>query len=364
MDESALSESVLRHHPTAFVGVDAENRVSYANRTARQLLNGGDPIDGRDIVELFCDDDTLARGIRSALDNRREERLSLTLESRDRRIEIGMTLSPRIEASRELVLVVAFRDLQERKALEDRQRHREQFELAARMAGGFAHQLRNPLAAISALTENLAAEIPDDDPRIEYITRLLNQVRFMEDLIRDSLQFGLDSGGVRQRTTVKSIAQEAMASFEEQAGGRPGLRIDSRARDVFVCKEQITRCLGLLLERAYNSCGSTSKVELWVSSDSKAPDRFVCFTVRDRGPGIEKAHLDRIFEPFFTNKATGVGLGLAVAQALAVHNGGSLGVRSKSGDTRLTLRLRAVTARGAPPLTSEIPTTALMNELP
>lgn len=352
---SALAETVIWQHPTAIVGIDSAHRVSYANRAARQLLNGGEPIDGRDLVELFQGDDTLARGIRSALDNRRDERLSLSLSCQDQCLEIGLTLSPRIEASKELALVVSFQDLKERKAIEDRRRRREQFELAARMAGGFAHQLRNPLAAISALTENLVAEMGEDDPRIEYTTRLLNQVRYMEDLIRDSLQLDLDSPGLRRRATAKSIAQAAMVSFEERAGGRPGLRIDSRAHDVFVCQEQIVRCLGLLLDRAFETCGEVTKVELWVSAEGTAPDPSVRFTVRDRGPGIEKGHLDRIFEPFFTNKAAGVGLGLAVAQALAVHNGGTLDVRSEPGDTRFTLRFRAATAKGKPSRLAPLP---------
>ena len=71
-------------------------------------------------------------------------------------------------------------------------------------------------------------------------------------------------------------------------------------------------------------------------------------SVSDSGPGIAEGDLERIFDPFFTSKAKGTGLGLAVAQAIAARNGGSLSVRSRPGLTVFSLQLPGTPRGGGP----------------
>ena len=232
-----------------------------------------------------------------------------------------------------------------RRFLDQRQDQIERLALTERLMAGFAHQLRNPLAAISSLAENLAAEMGTSDPRAEYTSRLLNQVEKMEQLIRSGLAFTPRSHGQRQVCSARDLASAASHQFESRIGTR--LQVDLETDDrLLVDPLQITECLELLLDRAHEVCREAESVVLQVSSGGEEDLGLVCFSVQDAGPAIPDDDLPKILEPFFTTKARGLGLGLAMAQVLAVQNGGTIDVRSDTEGTRFDLWLEA-TADGA-----------------
>lgn len=346
MTEHGFPEAILWRHPTSIVAIDRLGRVRYANRAARDFFSSTcDVIEGSDIVELFDGNENLAQVIANARDDSKEHRIRLQLPKDSSQIEIGVSLAPILDDGNSLTMILSFRDITERKLMLDRGRLAEQLASSERLVGGFAHQLRNPLAAISALVENLDAEIPSSDPRIEYTNRLAKQVSHMEDLIRACLQYGSESPAVRQRSTAKSIGLAAIDSFKTRCGATPRFVVEEGTQDVVVCESQIIKCLRLLLERALDACGDVGKMELCISSEPLGGvGQLVRFVVRDEGPGIEKGDLKMLFEPFFTSSAEEAGMGLAIAQTLAVQNGGALEVRSEAGDTQLILRLQAAEA--------------------
>ena len=326
MTDHPFPEIILWRHPWAILAIAWARRVCYANRAARQFLGATDtPIEGCDVVKLFGGNETLAHAIDQAIDDRGARRIEFTYDRAETQVATVMTLSPCLEGATVYTMILSFRDLGERRLITGRMEQVERLESAERLVGGFAHQLRNPLAAVSALIENLVAEMPSDDPRTEYTNRLQNQISNIDGLIRACLEFGGSAPIVRQRSTAKGVAYAAVEEFKSRRGVAPRFTVVSGTRDVVVCEAQIARCLALLLESALDATGDVSKVSLEVSPEPVGGgDRFVRFEVRDQGLGIEQADLDLIFEPFYTTKARGVGVGLAAAQALAIHNGGAL----------------------------------------
>jgi signal transduction histidine kinase len=346
MTDRSLAETVLWCHPTAIIAIDGTRRVGYANRAALHLLAASEEsVLGTAVVELFGGDGNLDRTIDSVFGDSEERRIRIEFPRHGRRIRVGMTLSPYPEGAPPSTMLLSFRDLKERRLLDDRVVQLERLASAGRLVAGFAHQLRNPLAALSALLENLEAETPSNDPRIEYTSRMLNQIGRIEKLIRACLEFSMDPSVVRQRLTGESLGRAAIAGFEARFGVAPPLVVNPGVGDVVVHGEQIAKCLGLLLENAFDACGDVSKMRLEVSVESRDTAAFVCFAVGDEGPGIQRADLVRLFEPFYTTKPRREGIGLAVAQSLAVSNGGTLEVFSEPGDTQFVLLLRA--AEGA-----------------
>ncbi|MEM7350352.1 MAG: ATP-binding protein [Acidobacteriota bacterium] len=342
MNQHDPSATILWSHPTAILAIDGGMRVRYANRSAVWLLATTDEsLEGQNVVELFGGEESLIRALDHGCEAREERRLKLTLRRGECQIEVGMTISACLEGTMPL-RILSFRDITARQLLDNRVGQLERLASAERLVGGLAHQLRNPLAAISALVENLVAEMPSSDPRVEYTSRMLNQVTRMERLIRACLELGLDSGVERRRSIPEHIGVAAIDSFESLHGVAPKLVAEAGCREVVVCEKQIVKCLGLLLENAFDACGDASKMELSAATDSVyGTDQFVCFVVRDEGPGIARRDLGKLFEPFYTTQPNKIGLGLAAAQALAVHNGGAIEVRSKPGDTQFLLRLPA-----------------------
>lgn len=231
--------------------------------------------------------------------------------------------------------------------VDERQRQVNHLATTERLMAGFAHQLRNPLAAISSLAENLAAEMEGGDSRVEYTSRLLNQVEKMERLIRSGLQFTPRSNGQQKLRSAEDLAAAVLHHFEAKTGQRPASQIETEVGKIRVDSVQIAECLELLLDRAYDAGGDVESVELRLEAESLGPDLdLIRFSVWDDGPAITTADLPNVFEPFFTTKATGLGLGMAMAQVLAVQNGGVIEICSGVEGTGFRLWLEAA-AEGA-----------------
>lgn len=341
MTERSFEESILWSHHTAIVAIDGSRCIRYANRAARELLSSeGRSLDGNDILDLFDGHEGLAQAFRRAAHTKREQTLELPFRRGNNVFRIGLTLSWVADPDMPLTFSLVMHDIEHHLLLDERLRQLERITAAERLIGGFAHQLRNPLAAISALIENLAAETPAEDPRIEYTERVLNQVAQMEELIRSCVAFSPDLSVAQQRTTAAHIGRAAIDAFASRHGVVPRLVVEEGAEDVVVNEKQVTKCLRLLMERAYESCGDAGKMSLLVSRDPVAAGtKLVRFVVTDEGPAIDKGDLGMLFEPFFTTGAKGVGLGLAIAQILALRNGGMLEVLSMADGTQLILRL-------------------------
>lgn len=347
--EPNFAESVLWSLHNAVLVIDTAHTVRYANRAALRLLSeDGATLDDRDIFELLDHPPDLAPAITAALESHQVSRFQCALQRSEESLEMSVTVSSDSATPQRLNLSID--DVTHVALLEDRARQVERIAAAERLVGGFAHQIRNPLAAISALVENLVAETSRDDPRIEYTSRLLNQVMRMERLIRACLTFSSAPSAMRTRVAPEHIGNATVTLFEARHDVVPRIVVEDELHDVIVSEEQITQCLCFLLERAMDVCRDIDKIELRIASRSAtghAP--LVLFTVRDEGPCLDDGDRRMVFEPFFTHKARGLGMGLATAQALAVQNGGAIDVRSTADNTQFTLRLEAAAPLEADP---------------
>lgn len=344
MNSARLAEAFLDSESNAVLGIDSEGTVVYANRAARHFLDL-QVLEGGQLLALAGDSNPLRRAIRQAWeqDDAVQTRLPMKLEGRP--VELDVMLKRHAVEGEPAFLKVELHGTVQRRFVDERRHQMDRLAITERLMAGFAHQLRNPLAAISSLAENLAAEMDGEDPRVEYTSRLLNQVEKMERLIRTGLQFTpLGSGQQTERSAV-DLASTALHQFEAKTGRRPTARIEVDAVRVRVDPLQITECLGLLLNRADEVCRGVESVVLEVGAERlREGVSMVCFAVCDHGPTIHTEDLPRIFEPFFTTKAGGLGLGLAMAQVLAVQNGGTMEVSSSAEGTRFELWLEAVSA--------------------
>jgi signal transduction histidine kinase len=123
----------------------------------------------------------------------------------------------------------------------------------------------------------------------------------------------------------------AISTLGPRLGGLPlRCQIDPEAF-VLADAAQLTECLVALIDNALDAACGPAGVGLDVVREATADGRNVRFEVRDTGPGIPEAEQSRIFDPFYTTKPNGSGLGLALAQTLVKENGGRLFVDSAAG---------------------------------
>jgi len=217
------------------------------------------------------------------------------------------------------VLLIA-RDITERLELQNSVRRAETMAELGTLTAGFAHEVRNPLFAISSLVEAWALQ-PRHDPA-PFSDALRREVTRLQTLMVDLLEFGKPSREVFEPHWLSATVHGAVRACQPVAKAADVRLVLSTLADgeVNMSLSRLERVFVNLLQNAiqYSPAGGDVSVEV-----SKAPDaQALQIVVRDHGPGIPPADLASVFNPFFSRRVGGFGLGLAITQRIVLEHGG------------------------------------------
>jgi len=205
---------------------------------------------------------------------------------------------------------------------------REKLAVLGQLAGGVGHELRNPLGVMSNAIYYLDAIQPDAPENVRnYLNLLRQQVELSTKIINDLLDFSRVAPAQRRAVELAAIVDEQLARIPAMPGVRFDVDLPDELPPVDVDPVQIGQIVYNLLTNAVQAIGRNGTITLRAG----AGDGSVALRVTDSGPGIPPELRDRIFEPLFTTKARGIGLGLAVSRSLARANGGDVVAESMPG---------------------------------
>ncbi len=206
----------------------------------------------------------------------------------------------------------------------------------AKLSGSIAHEIRNPLAAL-----NHASQLLEESPQIRLaemrlINIIQNHAKRMNGIVENILQLSRREQSRPELVPLHLFLPEFANEFETSQTNRAlefQTAIDTQETYVLYDKSQLSQCLWKLLDNAVDHASrdkSTPQVRLALRRDPEAG--FCIITVADNGPGISKAQLSKIFEPFYTTRKEGSGLGLYIARQLCEANQAELTVDSEPGE--------------------------------
>ncbi|MGA2400921.1 MAG: ATP-binding protein [Syntrophobacteraceae bacterium] len=217
----------------------------------------------------------------------------------------------------------------------------ERLSALGRMAAGIAHEINNPLAGILLFTTSARKEIKEDGPVKECLDIVIRETIRCRDIIQNLLEFAREKQPQKTPTKINSIFERALGLLENLfLINRIKLRRDLRPGlpDCFVDGNQIQQVFLNLLLNAVEAIGQSGVITVRTRFN---PD-FNCIVaeVEDTGCGIPREILPRIFDPFFSTKATGNGLGLSMTYGIIKSHGGELKAFSGQGEgTRFIVEL-------------------------
>jgi len=201
------------------------------------------------------------------------------------------------------------------------------------MASRIAHDLKQPLTIMQTYADMLTPEIISklDYKDKEKWFRIQNSILDMNRIIEDVLDFARTTEIKKKKSSFLSILRLAMNHVKFSYGvtinlpeNNVSINCDARKMD---------GVLSNLLNNAVHALDGQGEIDVTVSTDSK----FVIIQVKDSGPGIPPENLEKIFEPMFTTKKTGTGLGLVICKSIVEQHGGSISVSNKP--TTFTIKL-------------------------
>ncbi len=296
-----LHAVILASLPVGVLTVDADHVVRTANAGARRIL-GAALVLGRRVPEELVG----AGGVRE---------VELSQTGGKKLVWVGRAPLPP-EAGRALDVLV-LEDRTERAALERALQAQARLASIGEMAAAIAHELRNPLAAISGAVELLGA---GDHRRLQEI--VAREVTRLDRLVEDFLLYARPSPAERAAIDVAALIRELAEVLRADAAWA-GHRLEVTAPDRLTAQvdpRQLKQLLWNLLKNALDVTPSGAPVELSVNERAGR----LLLEVRDRGPGIDPAIRPHLFEPFRTTKANGTGLGLAIVHRIVEGHGGEV----------------------------------------
>lgn len=312
-------QSLLDLLPGGVIVIDAHGVVREANPVALELLGG--PLEGvlwREVI---------ARSFAP----RRDDGHEISLKD-GRRVSIA-TRSLNGEPG-QLVLLT---DLTETRRLQEQLARHERLSALGRMVASLAHQIRTPLSTALLYASHLEQGGLSVEHQQRFAGRLKDRLNELEHQVRDMLVFARGDLPLEDRLTPAELLAALRATAEARVGGIAiRWQCDVQAGALLCNRDTLVGALLNLIENALQAAGNDRRVKVHLYARAST----LRITVSDNGSGIDATTLARLGEPFFTTKATGTGLGVAVVKSVARAHSGSLELRSRPGrGTCATLQL-------------------------
>jgi PAS domain S-box-containing protein len=229
-----------------------------------------------------------------------------------------------------------------------------QLESLGVLAGGIAHDFNNFLTVVLGNIALAKIQLPGASPAQEILDQATDACQRATSLSNQLLTFAKGGAPVRQVVSVAALVRTAV---DLAAAGSPVAIVLRLADDLWPAEldpDQIHQALHNILLNAREAVSSPGRIEVRVEnvvlpagSEPLRPGPHIRISIEDDGPGIPHQILPKIFDPYFTTKPNGSGLGLATAHAIVARHGGHIRVESAPGETRFTLLLPA-TPESAP----------------
>jgi signal transduction histidine kinase len=205
---------------------------------------------------------------------------------------------------------------------------KEKLALLGELASSLAHEIRHPLGVISNSAYYLDAVQPEaDEPIQKHLGIISSEVRVAESIISSLLAYAQTTEPHRTEVCLSEEVNRVLSAHPAPEGIEV---VDAVPRDlpaVFSDSSQLRQALAALVVNAYQAMAQGGRLTITAGQSADCVE----VSVTDTGPGIPEANLDKIFEPLFSTKARGVGLGLPICRNLMRANGATVSVQTRLG---------------------------------
>lgn len=337
-------EVVLESAPDAIVTLDAAHRIIDWNSGAVELFGySKEEVEGRNIDDLItgpevnteakCYTETVLSG----------ERIPPVETVRYRKdgtpVSVLLAGAPIIVEGELMGVIGVYTDIRERKLYEAELLKTRRLESVGTLAGGIAHDFNNLLSGIFGNISLISVHIPEDSPVRPYLRAVEKAMVHAVGLTHQLLTFAKGSHPVLEPLDTASVLRDSVQFNLAGSAVRPLFHLPEDIWMVRADPRQIGEVISNLVINAKESMPDGG--DLQISAENVAEDQaveegldsgiYVRIGIKDQGTGIGEEHIDRIFEPFYSTREKGSGLGLAVVHSIVSKHGGRISAKSDPG---------------------------------
>ncbi len=310
--QSSQLNQIIEVMPTGMVMLDGDGIVIKINRIASLLLD--EPILGQPWF------DVIKRSFKPRADDWHEVSLK-----DGRRVKLEITALGNQPG--QLIMIT---DLTETRLMQDKIGQLQRLSSLGKMVSTLAHQIRTPLSAAMLYGANLKNNKLDEKARDNFQDKLMSRLGDLEQQVNDMLLFAKSgSQQVVEKLSVNQVIDESIQGLEAlTTKAQAKVSTIKCPNDCQILGNQ--RALTGAIQNLIHNSLAVIPTKADIHIQARCQDNYAYISVIDNGPGIEESLADKIFEPFYTSRTQGTGLGLAVVKSVANAHQGDVRLLSKS----------------------------------
>lgn len=345
-----FNESIIQSMGSGLITLDLYRKITSFNNSAEEVLgHSAEEVVGKSLDEVFPKEecDKLLVNVEAPDQNLLNREIEIEAKN-GTAIYMGFTVTPRFDIERRRVgTIISFKDISQIKQMQVEVQRMDRLASMGVLASGIAHEIRNPLAGIKTIAQTLEEEIEPDDAKREYVSRIVRQVNRMDDLLKTIFSYAKPRKPERKYYRFQEIIQEVIALLENRIRGQsvsyeetyhPELPLVYV--DFFQIQQVFVNLFLNALDAMPNGGGLSLEAAPKVTSLNRVDRRGRSFPVTnksslfaevkltDTGEGIDVDTLPAIFNPFFTTKSQGSGLGLSIVYRIMSEHDGEIQAES------------------------------------
>ncbi len=335
-DKPNRFEEVLQHMDTGVAIFDKCGVLRFLNvQMSRMLQTPRRALIGVSLRKLFFHRQ-LSRSIRFMLvrmlkEMTRNHRFRMEFQAEERYFLISVTQIEELDGD----YLVSVKDVSDFKQIEQSALQNDKLAMLGKIAAAIAHEIRNPLTSIRGFIQLLSpylAEIGKED----YARIILSEIDRANHIIYEFLNSSKPSAPTKQRVPVAMLLREMILLTESEANMK-GCELVCEIADpdmaVAIDVKQIKQVLLNIVKNAMDAIQETGDGRKgWIAVTARRDKRYALISIRDNGKGMERSTINRLFDPFFSTKKEGTGLGLSVSYRIIRNHGGMIRVESTPGE--------------------------------
>lgn len=338
----AFSDILVNNMPVGLLALDREQKVSSLNTPALQILGRSEEsIVGLHISRIF------PNFVTELMEKLEQEPRILGEEiqwekGENKVVPLELNLSLIRDANEEPNgFAILFKDLSEIHRLRSEIARSQHMASIGRLAAGVAHEIRNPLSSIKGFATYFKQRYQDVAGDQETATIMINEIDRLDRVVSQLLELSRPIKIMPQQTTINEFVQTSTRLIEQKARDYHidiRMELPKNSKKIHLDRDKISQ---VLLNIYLNAIDAMEKGgDLIISSLPEEGSNSVKIIIEDSGKGISSERLPKIFDPYFTTKSTGTGLGLAVVHNILEAHQGKVEVESKlEKGTRFTLTI-------------------------
>jgi two-component system sensor histidine kinase AtoS len=334
LELKAYNDIVLASMTNGLITLDLDSRIVSANGAAESILGlEGRHWQGISFRDLWPEDNSFVRLLLKCLQSQipcRNQEISLdTGEGEQRTLMVNTSFLEDGRGGKMGVLVV-MNDITEVKALEAQMRQSDRLAALGTLSAGLAHEIRNPLSAIKTFVQLLPRKMSNPAFFEKFQTTVPRELNRINDLIESLLELARPPKLEFKITSLRGCLSQVEDLYRDKLeAGNITLEISQEEHlpELWADREHLVRALSNIVLNGLEAMPDGGN--LIIKAEELAGRVVLKFT--DTGVGMEEATKDKIFNPFFTTKETGTGLGLAMTHKIIQEHGGDIEVESSVG---------------------------------